>query len=224
MLSAETVNRQYFQEAYQTGIHGWAVEEPSPYAVAFLEQLSRQTPGGRVLDVGCGEGRHTFAAVRLGFDVTAIDYEPLALRRARRFARLNGLTGIPFQHANVLSLPFPEACFDAVLDYGCLHHQRTADWPTYKASILRVLKPRGFFILSVFSPRFRLFRGSRKPWHVAHGAYRRCFTKKEITGLFGKEFCLISIAEAGGFWHVFMERCSPKGPSYSTAQKGQSPC
>jgi len=211
MLSAETENRRYFQEAYQTGIHGWAVEEPSPYAVAFLEELSQRAPGGQLLDVGCGEGRHTLAAARLGFDVTGIDYEPLALRRARRFARQNGLTGIPFRHADVLSLPFPEATFDGVLDHGCLHHQRKADWPVYKKNILHVLKPRGFYILSVFSPRFRFFRGSRRPWHIAYGAYRRCFTQKEITGLWAKEFRFISITEEGGknggFWHLFMERC-----------------
>lgn len=213
MLSAETANRRYFEQAYRTGNHGWAAEEPSPYAVAFLEQLAEWIPGGRLLDIGCGEGRHAFAAARLGFAVTGIDYEPLALRRARQWARKNGLKGLPFRHANILALPFPPAHFDILLDYGCLHHQRTADWPRYLANILHALKPHGFFILSTFSPRFRLFHGNRKPWHIAYGAYRRCFTKSDITRLFGEDFRMVSITEErgpnGGFWHGLMKRRAP---------------
>ena len=61
-LSAEEANRRYFQEAYRTGEHGWAANEPSPYAVRFLKKLRRRVTGGTLLDVGCGEGRHAIAA------------------------------------------------------------------------------------------------------------------------------------------------------------------
>jgi hypothetical protein len=97
-----------------------------------------------------------------------------------------------------------------VLDYGCLHHQKKADWPDYLASVLRVLSAGGFFILSVFSADFPMFRGSRKSWHIANGAYRRCFTRNELLGLFGREFeALEMIEEDGGrhgFWHVLFRR------------------
>ena len=79
MFNADEANQKYFREAYRIGEHGWAVHEPSPYAVRYLERLKGAIPGGTLLDVGCGEGRHAFAASRLGFSVTAIDYEPLAL-------------------------------------------------------------------------------------------------------------------------------------------------
>ena len=194
------------------------MEEPCPYAVNFLKRLRRLVPDGKLLDIGCGEGRHSLAAARLGFEVTAIDYEPLALKRARRFARTSSrleacatITGrITFRQADVFCLPFPDSCFDIVLDYGCLHHQRKSHWQAYRASILRVLKPRGFYVLSVFSPRFRLFRGSRRPWHVAYGAYRRCFTRQDLAGLFSRHFDVIAMTEergkAGGFWHALMKQ------------------
>jgi len=210
MLSAHDANRQYFREAYRTGDHGWPGDKPSPYAVGFLKRLRRLVPGGELLDIGCGEGRHSFAAARLGFSVTAIDYEPLALQRARQFARASHLEEIIFQRADIFCMPFTDSCFDVVLDYGCLHHQRKSDWPAYKTSILRVLQPEGYYILSVFSPRFRFFRGSRRRWHIAYGAYRRCFTPGEIEELFGRDFDVISMAEergrGGGFWHVLMKR------------------
>jgi SAM-dependent methyltransferase len=213
MLSAHEANRRYFRQAYGSGRHGWEVEAPSPYAVGFLQRLRKLVPGGRLLDVGCGEGRHAIAGARLGLRVEAVDYEPRALVRARRFARERHIRGIVFRRADVFRLPFPAASFDVILDYGCLHHQRQSDWPAYKSSILRVLGPRGFYLLSVFSPGFRFFRGTGRPWHIARGAYRRCFTRADIEALFGREFELLDVreerGEGRGFWHVLMKRRGP---------------
>ena len=210
MLSANALNRRYFREAYRTGIHGWDVEEPSPDAIKYLQRIRRTVSGGRLLDIGCGEGRNSFAAALLGFKVTAIDFEPLALKRARRFARLKHIRGVAFQKADALHLPFREGSFDVVLDYGCFHHQRKPDWSGYKANLLRVLKPQGYYVLSVFTPRFHLFKGSRRPWQLAYGAYRRRFTPGEIVRLFGRHFDLLNLnevkGEGGGFWHVLMRR------------------
>jgi SAM-dependent methyltransferase len=193
------------------GEHGWEVENPSPYAVEFLNKVLPQVSTRTVLDIGCGEGRHCIAAACLGFKVTGVDYESLALQRAVGFSRDKGVKGIRFRRASVFSLPFAHASFDVVLDYGCLHHQRKSDWFDYLHSILRVLKPRGFYILSVFTPEFRLFRQTRRPWHIACGAYRRCFTRHEIRTLFEPYFDIIEMIkehEAGGFWHVLMKRRS----------------
>jgi len=210
MLSAKEASRRYFRQAYRIGRHGWATEKPSSYAVGFLRRLRRSAAGGRLLDLGCGEGRHAIAAAKLGFRVTAVDYEPLALGRARRFARQAGARGIVFRKADALRLPFSDAGFDIVLDYGCLHHQRKSDWSTYKAILLRVLGPRGFYVLSVFSREFPLFHGSRRPWHIAQGAYRRYFTRGNILELFGREFEIVELLkEKGdhpGFWHALMRR------------------
>jgi len=212
VLSAAKANRRYFRQAYRTGKHGWAAEAPSPHAVTFLKRLRHLTPGGRLLDVGCGEGRHAIAAAKLGFRVTAIDYEPLALERARRFSKGKGIL---YRQADVFRLPFADSHFDIVLDYGCLHHQRKSDWPTYRASTLRVLKRDGFYVLSVFSPEFYLFRGSRRPWHIAQGAYRRCFTRREIERLFAGDFEILQLTkEKGnqrGFWHALMQRRGETG-------------
>jgi ubiquinone/menaquinone biosynthesis C-methylase UbiE len=210
MPSAAKANRQYFRKAYSTGKHGWAVEDPSPYAVEFLNRLKQMIPGGRLMDIGCGEGRHAIVASRLGFKVTAVDYELLALKQAQRFAKAKGAKGIDFRLANVLSLPPPDTVFDVVFDYGCLHHQKKSDWPAYRASIMRVLSPNGFYILSVFSPKFPLFRASRRSWHIAQGAYRRYFTRGDILEQFGRYFEVLEMIEENGgqhgFWHVLFRR------------------
>jgi len=210
MRTTDQANRQYFRQAYTTGEHGWSVEQASPYVVEYLTQVKRARSGGRLLDVGCGEGRHAVAAFRLGFRVVAVDYEPLALRRARKFAADSGARNITFRKAEALSLPLRPASFDVVLDYGCLHHQRKADWVRYRKSILHVLKPGGYFLLSTFSRRFRLFAGSRRRWHIAHGAYRRYFTPDDFRELFGGDFDILDRKEergkGRGLWHVLMRR------------------
>lgn len=214
MRSAEVANRRYFREAYGSGEHGWAVEEPSGYVVGFLERVRGSVPGGWLLDLGCGEGRHAIAAARLDFRVVAVDYEPRALERARRFAREAGTDNIQFVLGDALKLPFAASSFDTVLDYGCLHHQRKSDWSAYKASLLRALRPDGFYLLSAFSPRFRFFRHRKRRWHIAHGAYRRCFTASEIEHLFGDDFEILEMVEESGegrgLWHALMRRRAEK--------------
>ena len=208
--TAHKANQQYFRQAYRTGQHGWETEQPSPFVLKYLKKLFSLVPDGKCLDIGCGEGRHAIAAAKSGFKVDGIDTEPLALRRARQFAQRHQAKGIRFAVADALRLPFPPVSFDLVIDYGCLHHQRKSDWLVYRANLLRVLKPGGYYVLSVFSPHFRLFHGSHRPWHIAMGAYRRYFTKNEIVNLFGNDFRIITLVEQkddGGFWHVFMERC-----------------
>jgi hypothetical protein len=65
-------------------------------------------------------------------------------------------------------------------------------------------------VLSVFSPEFRLFGGSRRPWHIAAQAYRRYFTRRDIAGLFGRDFEVLTLVKqagpGGGFWHALMRR------------------
>jgi len=56
-------------------------------ATAFVDRLVRRlapTPGARMLDLGCGAGRHARALARHGFDVTGLDLAGETIRRARR--------------------------------------------------------------------------------------------------------------------------------------------
>lgn len=208
--TAAEANRRYFREAYRTGEHGWSVHHPSAYALDLLRQVKAQAGPGRLLDLGCGEGRHAIAAAGMGFEVVGVDYEPLAIERARQFGAAAGAEGMRLLVGDIFALPFGAQCFDAALDYGCLHHQRKRDWPAYKRSLLRVLKPEGFYLLQVFSPEFYLFGGGKRKWHIAYGSYRRCFTEQDLRGLFERDFLVLALekemAAEGGFWHALMQR------------------
>jgi SAM-dependent methyltransferase len=78
-----------------------------------LERKAIRLAYGRVLDIGCGAGRHSLYLQDRGFEVTAIDASPLSVR----VARLRGL-----RRAKVMSIDeigaFPPASFETVLLLG----------------------------------------------------------------------------------------------------------
>jgi SAM-dependent methyltransferase len=63
------------------------VYQDKPYAdeAAFVGEVLRGegVAGGRLLDVACGTGRHAAEFVRLGFDVTGVDYNEELIAIAR---------------------------------------------------------------------------------------------------------------------------------------------
>lgn len=211
MRNAYTENRRYFRQAYETGRHGWQSDEPSPYVAQNLAKVARVAPGGRLLDLGCGEGRHCLVAARMGFMPTGVDYEPLAIQRAQKRAQQAGLLDrVDFVVADIYALPFPRSAFDVLLDYGCLHHQKKSDWSRYQAAVLLMLKPGGHFLLSTFSTAFRTYGPQERSWHLAHGAYRRFFTAEDLHQLFDRDFEFLSLEEerddVRGFWHALLAR------------------
>jgi len=205
---------RYFREAYQRGEHGWPVEGPEPRIAAALRRLVPRLPGGRVLDLGCGEGRHTFDAAERGFRVIGVDAEPLAIKRARALAAKHPGAGdrAGFVAADLFALPFRPSMFDVLIDYGCFHHVTRADTRRYLDGVLPLLKPGGYFLLSCFSTRFKHHPGERRTrdWVVHRGHYDRFFRKRDFASMFGGWCDVLAIREErdglSGFYHVTMRR------------------
>ncbi len=209
--------RRYFEHAYRTGEHGWPVTGASPPVVAFLRDFHRRCPpaaGRRVLDIGCGEGRHTILFAAAGYEAIGVDNQPRAIERARRFAAESGPppARLRFALADVFHLPFPPGSFDVVLDYGCLHHVRKSDFARYRAAVVPLLRPDGYLLLSCFSTRFKHHPGERRTrdWLVHRGHYDRFFRKDDFARLFGTWFGIEKIEELRdgtyAFWHVRMRK------------------
>jgi len=115
------------------------VSRPSSW---LLWQAHWIRPGSRVLDLACGEGRHSIAAAALGAAVTGIDRDPEKLERARARAAEAKLT-IQWQEVD-LEAEWPElAGFDAVLVFNYLDR---ANMPR----ILRLVAPGGVLLMETF--------------------------------------------------------------------------
>ncbi len=210
MTSIYTKQKQFFRKAYESGTHGWPEVGPTPYVARWIARLGSGR-GRTALDLGCGEGRHTIALARKGYDVTAFDLEPLALKKARAYMAKAGLRGT-YVAGNALDLRFDDAAFDLVLDYGCFHHVVTRDWPRYRRGIARVLKPGGHLLLSVFSMKFRHHPGEKRTrdWLVHRNHYDHFFTRDAVRKAFEPVFETRGILEEleglNGFLHVLLKK------------------
>ncbi|MEW6684022.1 MAG: class I SAM-dependent methyltransferase [Nitrospirota bacterium] len=194
--------RAYFSHAYETGRHGWPTVGVSPMVARFLRSVKGR--GGRALDIGCGEGRHSAAFAQSGFLTVGVDLEPKALARAR--AALNGAADGPtFLQANVFALPFSAGTFDVVVDYGCLHHIRRPDTRRYLDQVVPLLKPGGYYLLSCFSTKFKHHAGERRTrdWLVHAGHYDRFFRRADFPAIFGRWFDLLELTEDRDGLYVF---------------------
>ena len=114
----------------------------------------RLSPGSRVLDIGCGSGRHTAEAYRYpGFVVVGADRNLEDLHQAReRLAfhdRLQAHGGGCWclAGADIRHLPFPDQTFDLVVCSEVLEH--VPDHRCAIHEIVRVLKPAGAMVVSV---------------------------------------------------------------------------
>jgi SAM-dependent methyltransferase len=215
MASLYSTQRGYFKKAYQTGEHGWPVEGPSQPVKRFLRQHKhkKERSGERVLDIGCGEGRHTRLFSEKGYFSVGLDYQPLAIARAREIGKRRGMTRpVFFAIGDVFHLPFRAGAFGILLDYGCLHHVKKSDFGRYLKSVLSVLSDGGYFLLSCFSTRFRHHPGERRrrDWLVHRGHYDRFFRKSDFRALFGRDFDILSVEEERqelyAFYHVLMRK------------------
>jgi SAM-dependent methyltransferase len=76
------VEREDWNARYAAQELVWGAE-PNRFLAAEFADVE---PRGRALDLACGEGRNAIWLARLGWQVTAVDYSPVALDRARRLA------------------------------------------------------------------------------------------------------------------------------------------
>jgi ubiquinone/menaquinone biosynthesis C-methylase UbiE len=115
------------------------------YEGPLLRKLGGRLDGARVLDVGCGRGVGVEILLKQfgAGQVYGVDLDPQQIRRAqRRFADVRDCR-VVLTVGSVDNLPYPDRSFDAVFDFGVLHH--VVNWQAGVAEIRRVLKPSGLF-------------------------------------------------------------------------------
>ena len=135
-------------------------------------------PGKKVLEIGCGDGVGA-RLIKKYFQpevIYANDIDPQMISIAKKKVKD---ASIFFQVADATKLPFEEDSFDAVFDFGSIHH--IEDWRKCLRELKRVLKPGGKMLLEDHSIETysdtilgRFFRKT-----MAH-PYETMFTREEF--------------------------------------------
>ena len=136
---------------------------PSEHAVRFLfSQFSRdpeQRKNIKILDAGCGAGRHTFLLANEGFDTYYTDISREALEVTEQRLAREGLEASGAK-ANMEKLPYGDECFDGVLSFGVLYYNDMEGMKKAVVEIYRVLKKGAkAFVLTTTKEDYRCGKG-----------------------------------------------------------------
>ena len=128
---------------------GWFTEKD--YESSWAEIAESLAPGipasGRAIDLGCGAGNLSVRLAGAGFTVTGIDVSPTAINWAKERARDQGIT-VAFHTGSAIELhDFANNTFDLALDSHFIHCVIGEDRPRYLASVHRILKSGGVFLV-----------------------------------------------------------------------------
>ncbi len=149
-------------------------------------------PGERLLDLGCGGGRHAYQAVRLGARVVALDAGESEVSQVRATFGAMALAGevsskdeASVVQGDALALPFAEGSFDRVIASEVLEH--IPDDRSAMAELARVLRPGGTMAVTV--PRLgpeAVNWALSDEYHSVPGGHVRIYRRSTLLSRLGK--------------------------------------
>lgn len=114
---------------------------PHPWLVQHIWRV----PTGKALEVACGMGRDSIFLAQQGFYVHAVDISAVALREARRRARLSGVDHrVHFVVADLTRFAFPTGYYDLVVGFSYWERE-------IRAALRAAVRPGGFIIYETFN-------------------------------------------------------------------------
>ncbi len=134
---------------------------PWKEVVEFLKAGS-----GMLLDMGCGNGRHSKVALEQGYEVVGLDASKKLLDICR-----NKIDSMEWVMGDVKELPFDDRTFERIICIAVIHHLKS-DRVSCVKEIKRVLKPRGEALISAWArehERWDIEEDERDvivPWHL----------------------------------------------------------
>jgi len=149
--------RDYPKEAIAEDRAGWemiwrsdrippryrSVAAPNP---AVVEWADTMPAGGKILDLGCGVGRHCVYLGGRGFRMAGVDISPNGIQQTEAVCAERGIE-FEGQVSDMTTIPWADATFDGALSTSTINHHRRADIKRAVAEVWRILKPGGIFFV-----------------------------------------------------------------------------
>jgi ubiquinone/menaquinone biosynthesis C-methylase UbiE len=157
--------KQWYEQLYEE----FDTYSQEPYTqntekeVDFIIDVLGDDCGLSILDVGCGNGRHTLELARRGFDVTGIDLSTSMLTQAKKVAQAESLS-LHLKHMDARKMNF-EQPFDAaiMLCEGGFSLMETDEMDEdILKSVYRALKPNGTLIMTAPNAVFMFSQKSNR--------------------------------------------------------------
>ena len=134
-----------------------------PASPEIVDLSKKLTTGSRILDIGCGDGRHALFLAKKGFEVTAIDISTAGINKLSKLAIRSGVS-INTQVLDMRQFEFTNS-YDAIIAHGCLHLIPRVDWSRLLIRIKEYTNNFGFNIIVVFTNKLPAPEDLR-PFHI----------------------------------------------------------
>jgi len=138
---------------------------PSESVIRFLCSYKKEHGSKRVkiLDLGCGNGRHVWLAAKEGFLTYGIDFSKQAIKMAADWLKQENLFYQDLRTGDISKkLPYVDNFFDIVISYGVLDHMKLIDSKKTIQEAKRILKPGGMLFLKLESNMSFTFRSEKQ--------------------------------------------------------------
>lgn len=103
----------------------------------------------RILDLGCGTGRHLIYFAKRGFRVYGLDNSDEGIKISRRWLKENEFDAELVVQNMTDRFPYCDRYFDAIVSIQVIHHSTIAQIKKIVTEIERCLKTNGFIFITV---------------------------------------------------------------------------
>jgi hypothetical protein len=178
-----TTQPDYWNRIYEDeGRPGWDMDRATPLMSELLElALPRGLPpGGDLVVPGCGYGHDAVALEARGFQVTGLDFAPLAIQGAmHRYGRRVAWSQADWFNTHL-------GPWDAIFDHTCFVAMDPPRRPAYVDACAGHLRPGGLWLAVLFHD----VKGQPGPPHAV--------SKEELRGLAETRFDVLHLGDAVG--------------------------
>jgi ubiquinone/menaquinone biosynthesis C-methylase UbiE len=122
--------------------------KPHPQMNKVIKLLKKEKVS-KVLDLGCGSGRHAVLLAKKGFDVYGMDVSQSGLKLTKKWLNELYLKARIKNASCYEKFPYKDNFFDALITVQVIHHARLKDIKTCIKEIERVVKPGGIVFITV---------------------------------------------------------------------------
>ncbi|MEO5334744.1 MAG: class I SAM-dependent methyltransferase [Magnetococcus sp. YQC-5] len=243
-MNSEDNNKDDWDLLYQQGNENYLFY-PDEGIIRFFSRHIRKKTGhdrfvdhipnlgqAKILDVGCGLGRHLKYLLDLGFDPYGMDLSGHAIAMARHWLTQAGLKRCEERilECDARSLPFADHFFDHAISHAALDDMRFSIAQQAVVEIHRVLKPGGYLYCDLYSDvDSGLELGFTGEMEVDKGGgnsiVRFYFNQNSINLLFSRYFLIKEMTLARfeevlaqrywSRWHVVLQSKSISSPGES---------
>jgi SAM-dependent methyltransferase len=143
--------KKWFSENDYLTVYAHRNDDDAEKIINLIKKIENPVTGCKILDLACGNGRHSIELAKRGFDVTGIDLsDPLLDIAKKRSAQLN--LKIEFLKADMRELNFEER-FDGVINlftsFG--YFEEDSENERVISQISLSLKKNGWFVIDFFN-------------------------------------------------------------------------